>query len=417
MNMYGWDTAFVVSLAHVNRALAQNTAQLIQDFSAQIESSEVRCTFGTWSLVADRTGKLVTLRIAIRSGYVRISPTAEAIDLAHHAIELAISLQLLPAPDGADGTHLVINYQDLENLDAAQNGAVSPHRVYLADGSRMSRFQEAVLGGLVSKGLARQAGKISFVFAMVNPGAVAGVPWLTPVSSDYHLVQEIGESAPVLTIFSMVTARSSPSYQPNVDPGLLSGSGDAGCAISGQLFLQHMVGPTLASHFGANPNIVTMEADGSVSLNGEFYLQSVPTTWYTFYPKVYRVTAAVQDTRITITCSGGCDMLLGASMNFTHTAMVTVGIDPETKTLRFTLEGTPVIDQEKHVPWYASVVSSAYENLCKALAVCVDWDIDMVLGNDFLRQAPSLVTWTGGTGFSPTDATLADAFVVRGKLD
>lgn len=416
MNLNGWDVAFVASVDYINGALAQSTDHLIQEFDSTEQDFHASGKFGTWSIVPGGSGNLLMLQLEIASGEV-VHGGAPAIDIGGMSVVFQVSLQFLPIPGKPTGQSLSFQFSQNSSKGAAP-GAVSPHA--MNDGGKLTPMQKAALASSIADALVAGAGSISFVFATVDPEQAVGVDWLKPVVSGYAYVPPSDKRPAMLAVLSMTSAHDIAALPLTVDPALLPDTGNAGMAISTNLFLGNVFAPVLASSLQTQSSLA-VAASGTLQNTQQLSLPDVKG----HTPAVNSLSATVVDDRINISLSGECDMNLGASLTFDASSVVQVSFDAATHKINFAQVGDPAFHSDRHVPWYDHLIDIfalgtpeiAIQVVTHNLASAMADSIGSVTGlSSLATSAPSIVSWSGKSRFAPQAGGLATAFYLHGSI-
>jgi Clostridium P-47 protein len=417
----GWDTVFATTIKTVNAQLSRATAGLIETFAFSQQGFAIAGSFGPWTIVTGGSGKLMLLEIPIATGTLTPSDGAPPIDIKGVSVILQVSLQLLPAPDIPDSHVLTFNLKRVGTSAEPGDGLVTPHEVR---GGNLTMVQSAGLGMAVATCLVQNAGKVSFVFAKVNPTAAADAPWLHPVAMDYCYAAPVGGGDPMLAVLAVTSPRDISGLPRLVDPRLLAGAGNAGLAISAPLFMQHVFAPALAASLHTSANDFVSDTHGTLHNTGVIRLSDVHASGITYHPRATRVQATLVDTRITTTIAGDCDMYMNIKMDFTGSSIVDVRLDAGRRRIDLLMDGTPAFHKDVHVPWYdhlfdlVTIASEVVLQVCVAvISNQLASGIEHVTGaSQLAAEAPALVSWAGSSGFTPQQGGLASAFYLRGTL-
>ncbi|PXF45068.1 hypothetical protein BWQ96_05170 [Gracilariopsis chorda] len=417
MHLNGWDTVIVSDLHPLNAALKASTEKLLSSFSASQNDFRASGKFGAWSLVVGATGDNVMLETPITSGEMQMNDESEPIDISGTRPQSVVTLHLVPSSTNNALKELKFNFKDVSS-DAGK-GAVYPHDVL--DSGCLTFIQKAALGNAVAKAFVNNADDISFVFASINPLNNSKLAWLEPKTSRYSFLNPSG-APPALAIFSTTSVRDVSKLSTLVGPKLLSGAGDAGLAISEDLFLQYILAPVLLHGLGASGDL---KVQNSALVNtGSLSLPKVEKAGESYHPKIEHLSAVVTDTQITVTISGSCDMHLGIHMDFKASSDLKVSLSADGKALQFDSIGTPTFHKDVHIPWYDhlfDIVAAVSEIILQVTVSAISKGISgsvssKVVGDDIVKYAPSIVSWAGKDAFGMRDVFLADSLCCRGIL-
>jgi hypothetical protein len=422
MNMNGWDTVFVASVDAINASLSRSTVKLLQKFSFSEQGDSVSGVFGTWSVVAGGSGKLLMLQIQITSGTMLMAAGATPIDLSGMAALLLVNLQILPSPATPASQSLVFNFKQVGPVASSSSGVgvVTPHDIL--NSGNLTLVQKAALGSAVANVLVENAGQVSFVFATVNPTQASAVGWMHPVASRYAYLAPAGVPAS-LAILSVTSARDTSPLPLLMDPAILLGTGNAGLAVSPALFLQNVMGPAL---------LASLKASGSMDVNGSGVLVNTSTlnlpeihkAGESYHPQVDSMTATITDTQINVAMNGSCDMHMGVRMTFGATSNLSASLSTGGSSLQLATVGTPTFHKDVSIPWYDhmfDIVGVLPEIILQSCVAAISSELaggisSSTSADAFVQSAPAIVSWANGGGFKVQTASLASSLCLRGVL-
>lgn len=418
MNLNGWDIVYVADADVINNALARNTANLSQKFAWSDGGFSASGIFGTWSIVPGGSQDLLMLQIQISSGSMVLTAGGAPIDVGGMAAQLLVNLQLLPSPTQPAAQALMFQLSGVPPQTGA--GVVSPHDIVNA--GALTLVQKAALGNAIANSLVENAGEISFVFATLSPAAASNVPWLTPVASRYAYLSPAGLPT-AIAILSVVTQRDTSSLPLNVDPAILQGGGNAGLAISPDLFLANVMGPALLQSLQTSGTLA-FDGSGTLRNTGTLQLPEIDKAGESYYPQIDSLAVTITDTETNVAINGSCDMHMGVSMTFSANSGIGVALAADDASLQLTTVGTPTFHKDVDIPWYDHLfdifggIAEAILQICvAAISDELGSGISDITSADALVQtAPAVVTWADTGGFQPQSATLATAFCLRGNL-
>jgi hypothetical protein len=422
MNMNGWDTVFVVAIDQINSALKNSTSKLVQTFSFSEQGFTTSGNFGVWSIAEGGSGTDLMLQIDISKGSMTMSDGGTSIDISGMSALMLVNLKLLPDKTSGQTLQFDFQYVDTSNSNTDSSpaaGMVSPHDII--DNGVLSLVQKAALENAIANVLVQNASAVSFVFATINPTVASDVQWLKAEESHYCYLAPSG-SAPVLAILSVTTKRDTSNLELGVDPSLLTGSGNAGLAISSGLFLENVIGPALIKSLGTTGSLALA---GTVLQNtGTLHLPKIEKSGESYEPEVKSLKVTIADTEIKVACSGSCDMHMNIKMTFKSNSTLGVSLDSKNQALQLGVVGKTTFHKSVKIPWYdhlldaVTVVAEAVLQICvTAISSQLASGISsLTSSNHLVRDAPSLVSWAGASGFNAQEASLATSFYMRGTL-
>jgi len=427
MNIFGWDTVTALSVGAVNRALAANSNQLIQEFKVSGEtfgnSYELQGEFGPWQVVAGGSGSLLRLSVPIATGSIRPGVGA-VVDLAGSTAVLEVSLDLLPTADGRS-QHLVFALDRAATTGAVpQPGAVTPVSLSApaaATAELGTLGVELVLDG-VAQALASDASAVSYVLASVNLVPPTANSWLTPVQSAY-VYQEVIGAGSYLAILSTVSSRDIAQLPRTVDPELFSGGGDAAFAISEDLFLEQLIRPALPQVFGGSADASCFGYDPVkhvITAARQFGIAEVKegAIWYT--PNVTTLSLGVVGGALAMAVNGTCDLKAGISMDFWVTSQYPMIYQPATARISFGGDPHATSGHSAHIPWWFWAGGLLVEAITQIVVSVITDSLSSELSSRFgsvglAALAGQPVAWQGMSQFDVVGARLNGSLMISGN--
>ena len=427
MNIYGWDTVTALSVGAVNRALAANSKQLIQEFkvsgSTFGNSYQLQGEFGAWQVVPGGSGNLLRLAVPIVAGSIQPGAGA-AVDLAGSTAVVEISLDLLPTADGRS-QHLVFALHQ-----AAQTGATPQPGVVTPITLTAPAPATAALGPLgvslvldgVAAAMAADAAAVSYVLAAVNLVPPASNSWLTPVESSY-VYEEVSGGGAYLAVLSTVSSRDISQLARTVDPELFAGGGDAAFAISEDLFLEQLIRPALPQVFGGSANAGCFGYDPVkhvITAAHQFGIAEVKegAIWYT--PNVTTLSLGVVGGSLAMAVNGNCDLKAGISMDFWVTSQYPMQYQAATAKISFGGDPHANSGHSASIPWWfwagGLLVEAITQIVVSVITDSLASDLSSRIGSVGLAAlAGQPVTWQGMSQFEVTGARLDGSLMISGN--
>lgn len=405
MNLNGWDLAFAIDMRQVNAALAAQRSKLFQtfDFQTPIPAKGI---FGDWRIVPGGSGKLLDIDVTVQSGTM-IPVGGQPVKFDGAVLRMQVALDLLPTPSG-------------QNL-GFDMGAITFQR-FDTPPPGLGEIEAGQLGLAFAQDMVRRAGEVSFVLASITPVGAGAPSWLTPQKVDFAYALPRGAPDGALAIFASTGNGDVSHLSTEIDPALI-GAGGVGLGLSAGLFMTNVFLPALAAGLKVSPSNLAMNGPNQVVNHGAVGLPPVRKAGETYHPRLTSLSATLSDDRINIDVHGDCDMHMNITMTFHGSSSVALSLaDP--KQLRFNTIGSPSFDKSVDIPWYdhlldiVTVVAEAILQICvAAISSELSDGISHVAGTSAVcSEAPNIVGWLGGGGFTPTEATLADGLVLHGKI-
>jgi Clostridium P-47 protein len=420
MNMNGWDTIFAANVAYANRALAQNSAAVLQtlqaSFSGSLGTFNLSIQFGPWQVVPGGSGKLIKVLLPITSGTFEC-PNGQTYPLAGCQPIMQFSLALQSTGNSGAGQQLQFLMQQAGQL--GQPGA--PGFVTPMGFAQQPSFTDAVLQTIflntIASGLVQKANEVSFAFASIQPSA-GGSSWLTPRNCAFSYYEPVSGQAGYLIIFS--TGGSATSLPPVADPTLFSGS--ASFAISLPLFLQNVTLPSLVSSFPHAVNgefVVTSTGQLVLTSGSQLELGAETVGLITYYPSVKSLLLTPGNGVMSVAVSGDCDLYGDCSMTFNVTANNQFSFTQSGGTCSFLADSNASVKHDTSVPWWYLGGGLLAYGIANTVAAIVAANVaDLVggkVGSNTLAAVPPVsLQFAGMQQFTPTNAFLNGALVIQG---
>ena len=423
MNLNGWDTGYATTIAQVNKDLG-DPKSVPSSFSTTVTKTKVEGRFGPWSIVAGGAGQLLHLKIMIAAGTISGGSDPSA-DLAGVGVLLEIDLQLLPS-NLPSQQKLSFNFKIAGTKDTpSAPGVVKPLQV-LDPAKKLKFMQQVVLSAAITQFLVEQAASISFVFAHINlvpPSPTTS--WLTPVSSGYTYFQT-GAGDGYLVVLSATDGRDISRIGRQVDPDLLSGTGNGFFAISEGLLLQHVIMPTLptvypntdASYFSFDSTNNVIKAAKPIQMN------EMKVGLINYYPRITSLQIRVSGSNIVTSLTGDCDMHAGIGMTFSITSTSACSFDAGNGALSLAKDPNPQVSHDSQIPWWAYLIGIGSWLVLAILAIVVkviangiaDGLTAAFKGMSFANAGPQSVRWAGMKAFTIAGGELNGGFRLWGKV-
>lgn len=417
MNLFGWDTAYAISISNINAALANNNGTIPQQFNYNQSGITMQGSFSPWRIVKGGSGKLLRMEFPVQSG--TFSMAGQSAQLDGVVLVAEVNLDLLPA--GTSQKNLMFNLKAV-----AQNGVTGPGLVtpinLLDPNGHLNAAQHGLVYGLFPQYLVDHASQITFVFANVNFVPPATDSWLAPVQCDYAYLEK-NDGSSYLGILSVTTNRDISGLDRNIDPAIVSGNNNAGILISKQLFLRNVIFPLLPSIFqhGTTSNNFSLNANGDIVNHGSFPTDSVKKGAITYQPQVDSLLMTCSANYLLTSISGSCDLGLNMSMTFGIVSKNVLNFNPANYQLTFAPDPNPYQTHDSHIPWY-DYLFGVIPDIIIAIVVPeiadgIADDLDKYSSSINLAQAPPMnIGWPGMKPITIGSAGLSDNYFMQGNV-
>ncbi len=423
MNLYGWDTASVVQVAQLNKALASAKNPCLHVFSSQLGSEATASgEIGTWALVGG-SGDLLHLELPLTTGSITTGSGATKMTTTFKDISviLEITLTLLPSNVQKEQQDLLFNFKKVgKSRSPGEDGVIVPLQMNDPN-HQLKDEQTALLPVLVAQYLVDHASTISFVFASLNLAKPANNSWLTPIKFGYSYYQEQSGTG-YIVIYGVVTDRDVSKLNRQVDPLLIKGSAIAFYAISDAMLLKHVILPLLPNSYtyrDTHGAFTFDPASNSIKNTKGIYVQSIKNGLLWYYPIINSLQVTVTGNALRTSATGTCNMYMGITLNFSVTTNCQAVFDDKQATLSFAKDPNPQKSHSTSWAWYAYLWGGA--DLIELIIVAAISDelstsLNASISKTGLAQAmPQSVKWAGLENFTIQGGELNGAFRIWGQ--
>jgi len=425
METYGWDTVFATTIEHANKALAASHDKLVSTFSFSAGGYQLDGTFGSWQIVPGGSGQLLHLQLPLQSGKM-VDRSGKAFDISGLAVIVEVQLQLLSPTTDTSKQHLQFNFRTVGDKPGDKTPGVVTLIQVNDPAKRLPDQPRNILGHAIAECLVTNAPGISYIFGTINLVKPSANSWLTPVKSDYYYVQLEGAKPGYLAILSTTDNRDISTLERKIDPALLAGAGSGFFALSKEMFLRHIIQPTLPRVFqGTSDQAFKYNATNqSIQSTGWFATNAVKSGLIWYYPHVNSLLISVLDTSVVCSANGSCDMGLDITCTFGVHSQSALQYQNTTKSLSFARDPNPTVQHDYSIPWYDYFIPGITGIGDIILAIVVPLIADGIAGGlqqnaadlSLAKSPPQTIQWNGMSGFNVTAAGLNNCFYMRGEL-
>lgn len=419
MDIFGWDTVYLISMDKVNSVIATSTGELPQMFNFTAEGIQIQGTFSPWMIVKGGSEKLLHLKVPIKNGNLIMGQTKE-YDLSNVAVVVEISLGFIPSNVSPTKKNLAFN---IKTASDPEGSLVTPITVLDPD-NHLDDIRKTLLEELLVQYMMNNASQISYIFAEINFAKPDTNSWLTPVLCDYAYIQKEGGSQNgYLAILSVTTQRDISQLLREVDPTIVTNTSNAGIAISKDLFLQNVIQPVLPfSYPGTAPAMFAFNpADHSIHNTRSFATPSVKAGAITYYPSIDNLVISIFKNDILTAISGSCSLKAGINMSYKINLRNAVSYNASSQNITFNNDPHPDSSHDASIPWYleflSPIVALIVNIIVPILANSVADTLRERAKMTFTQSPPQSVHWAGsGAAMNVTDAGLDDSFFMQGNV-
>lgn len=430
MEIYDWDVVYACSGSYINQQLALNRGRYIQSFEYEDSVMEVKGAFDAWKLVPGGSEGLLQFECPIESGHILIKDNELSIDLEGTIPLIQMQLKLIKGSSQKVSHCLVFNCTAVgKQKDDTTLGAVT-----VIDPDVTGTLKKHQHGGLAAELLVtglgqcmvQNASQLSYVFADVLPAPTGNdSAWLTPKELAYCYQQPDDGSLGGVAILGLLDAGEIKNLPRNFDSDLLLKK-DFGFALSAKQFMAHIILPTLPSSMGGNAqaNDFSINAGGDITLNHSFDLDKVKVGLVHYTPKVKSLSFQIEDEFMRCYVATKTDItgLSGAYVTNSVSSKNQSSFDVNTRTISFEKDPDMATTQDKHIPWWESLVGVLTLDIMNVVIDAISLAIeDAVVDLDssktaesFGQVAPGLVSWTGQNSVSVTNGGVEDNVYFQG---
>ncbi|WP_299410392.1 TULIP family P47-like protein [uncultured Roseobacter sp.] len=418
MDLYGWDTAYAVNISVLNDAL-KGSHDLPQTFLIADGYLKASGSLKNWRIVAGGSGILLHVQVEIATGTISGGADPKA-DLAGYQLIFEIDMTLLPAAvDGKQEIRLYLKSAAKKGQSQGE-GVVAPYSI--TPQGKLGFEQEQFLPFFMAKYLVTQADKFTFALAQVNlVPPTAADSWLTPVEIAFTYYAS-GSAGDFLVIYGATRKRDVKGLSRNVDPSLFAGKGPAYYAISGDMFLEHVVMPLMPKVYpGFASSYFEFDAGNHEIINTKsMKLHGVKSGAITYYPVVRDLRIKISGDTLVSDVKGRANMYMGMSMTFSVTSRSKTSYDAAHNKFSAAKDAHPSAHHKSHIPWY-DYLFGVIPDIIMAIVVpavadgIADGLNSALSGMELANTGPQLVDWPGLDTFKPNAGGLNGAFQLSGS--
>lgn len=425
MDIQGWDSVSIVDALVVNSQLKENLSKVVQTFdydgtSVLAGAYTISGSFGAWQIVGG-SDTLIWMKIPIETGTVTLKSNDAKHDISGMTVTVEITLSFVSDAKLPNVHNLRFDFRQVSQTTSGP-GLVTPHSSTDPHKTGLGQLLEMA----VAEVLVQNAGDISFIFAstgIVKPGTAK---WLAPIASAYSYHKPVDSSSGYLAILSVTDDRSISGYSTQIDSDLIDRSVPLSFIISGDLFLHHVIMPSLPKVFKHASASKFTFSSSAIHNRGSFDLNGVEKGAITYTPNVGKLKIAVDANALKTQIEGRVGLHLpDARLDFYVSTANVLKYDKASKTFSFDKDDHPTTKTSKHIPWYDDVLIALSGPLGLAIFETVEAIVPNEIGSSLnsgdgsgrLPDQPSIsVRWTGLEAVQVTSAGLSDAFYMRADL-
>ncbi|MEW7980458.1 MAG: TULIP family P47-like protein [Candidatus Sedimenticola endophacoides] len=273
--------------------------------------------------------------------------------------------------------------------------------------------------------------QLSYIYAQINLALNSSISWMTPQKYIYAYKENSDHNRGYLAVYTVLTDRDISQLNTSLDGSLLDDSSDVYMLVSNEMFMRHILQPTLPDAFGHGATAqnsvykTTGGTEGKIINNGN--LSCGKTKWglIYYYPEVTSFTIIVDNDQLKSTSNGDFDItgLAGASVTFTVKSTLNCSYNSANQKLTFSTASHST-DYSKHIPWYdwiagviggeiiLGIVDLVVELVTNGIADSLSHSVSAAGG--ISTESVEVVSWTGINDLNVAQAGLSQALYVKG---
>lgn len=416
MNLYGWDLLYASRLATINEKFKNNNAALASSFSFTSTdpvfgvSTVVSGSFGTWSLSAQESNKLILLSLPVSKLSISGLPNNN-VENASLTVVIQVNLTFVGGKT-EEQKNLIFDFND--DGHASSSTKVAVHSVLDSTG-QLNETQKSYAGIAIVDCLLHNHDKLNYIFAslILDPSQST---WLTPENVAFDLVTT-GAKDSYFCIFG--TNGPKTGKQGQVDPQLFDAGDDMFLGIGASLFLKNVLLPGVKS---AMKGATVKFTEPSITVSN-YHLAGVKSGAITYYPIITHMTYEIDGDKLKTVTHGTCDLKADITMSFTSTSNNTINVDTTTRMISLVKDPNPVFKHNEDLgfwKWLPFIPVGAIATMIAAIVVTA-------IGNsiaDSLKHGADVegvkitspnLDWSNINFGSISSGGISDNFFLRGK--
>jgi hypothetical protein len=344
----GWDTISIVKQERINSDLASMWDSLNPNFTYSSNDPgaiKIDGKFGCWSIINGGGGRILRIKVPIKSGNLSLGQTKISLEGTSAIIEITLSL----IPTQNNSSVLVTEYKNLarnrSEMTPAKNGWLLPV-TFLDPSGQIGIYSNLVLDS-ICQFLLSNPSQIELIFAKINFAKSGSPNWAIPKRCAYSYLD-----SGYLTILSVCTDRDISQLPLDVDVAGIPIGLSSFYVMSSELMLENLILPGLIDIYqNCTPqNFFIIERQLLNRNNLRLHEIKSGAIYYT--PIVYKEKniSRVEGDRIRVYYIGDCDMYAGITMYWNGNVRMNALLDNNGSIL-FLKDGSSFSHNED-IPWY-----------------------------------------------------------------
>ncbi|MGO4313602.1 TULIP family P47-like protein [Pseudomonas sp. KB_15] len=408
MQTKGWDTISIVRQDSVNSDMAASWTTLNHEFSyASDEGYACHGVFDCWSVINGGGGRLLRLRMPIRSGFFEASGISRSLAGAVAIIEVTLSL----LPQGSGQMQLKSAFlhkaEHLQQMQGDDGGWL--RGITLQDPSGSLGPYAAVVLDCICNYLVEHPAQFTHTFATINFSKSSAPEWVRPRKCTYAYLD-----SGFLAIMAVCTERDIGALPLDIDVSGISEGGQSCYVLSARMVLEHLILPGLLQLYqGANPQDYRFDETQMVNIPA-LRMQAIKSglIWYTPIVFAGRNPARILGDVIAVDYQGDCDLYAGIDMNWNGWLRMKLVLDGNT--VHFVKQSSDFKDQVD-IPWYLAWLSPVVSLITHIVTAFISDDLISAIaarGGSVKADTIDCVSWSNTT-HTAQSSYLAEALVIK----
>ncbi|MDD1012582.1 TULIP family P47-like protein [Pseudomonas rubra] len=408
MQTKGWDTLSIVKQDAVNASLSKSWPQLNPEFNQAVGDS-YRCSgvFDCWSVVNGGGGRLLRLRMPIRSGELKVGQTI--IELAATVAIIEVTLSLLP--QSSTESVLKSSYlkvaQNPGQIPEDQGGWLLPITLQDPQG-RLGPYASLVLDAICAYLIANPK-QFEHIFAHINfakPGAPA---WALPKKCTYSYLD-----SGYLAVLGVCSDRDISELPRDVDVTGLGLGASSYYILANQMLLENLILPGLVALYqDASKGDYQYQA-GELINRRQLRMQEIKSGLIYYTPVVWagKNIARVVGDFLRVKFDGNCDLYAG--INMTWNGWVTMKPTLNNGVITFSKLSSD-FQHDEDIPWYLQWLLPVVGLIVTIVVAVISNDLISSIANrggSIKADSINCTTWNQATN-NVIACSLSEALVVE----
>jgi hypothetical protein len=344
----GWDTVSIVKQEKINFDLASTWDSLDPKFSYTSKYPEtitVEGNFGCWGIIDGGGGRILRLKLPIKSGTLSLGQTK--INLEGTSAIIEITLSLIPKQD--DTSFLKTEYKFLaktrSEMTPDKNGWLLP-LTFLDPSGQVGVYSNLVLDSICQFLLSNPT-QIELIFAQINFTKNGSPNWAIPKKCAYSYLD-----SGYLTILSVCTDRDITQLPLDIDVAGIPMKSSSFYVMSSELVFENLILPGLVDIYqnGSSSKFYFKDRELLNKENLRMYEIKSGAIYYT--PIVYKEKniSRIEGDRIKVDYIGDCDMYAGITMFWNGNVKMNALLDTNGRILFYKVGSS--FSHYEEIPWY-----------------------------------------------------------------